>query len=74
METGEDVIILFYTAVQTRKKIISFSITYNKLCLRFLILGIKMKISCSCFYVTHLAIIEKTSLIIKKYIIIINKN
>lgn len=45
--------------------------TYNKPCLGFPILCIKMKISCSCFYVTHLVIVEKTSLMVKKKIIII---
>lgn len=42
LETGEDVIILFYTAVETRKKIISFSITYTKPCIRFPMSCIKM--------------------------------
>lgn len=47
--------------------------TYNKPCLRFPILCIKMKVSCSCFYVTHLVIAQETSLIVKKRITI-NKN
>lgn len=47
--------------------------TYSKPCLRFPILCIKMKISCSCFYVTHLIIVEKTSLMVKKKNLIIIK-
>lgn len=45
--------------------------TYSKPCLRLPILCIKLKISCSCFYVTHLVIVEKTSLMVKKKLIII---
>lgn len=60
LESVEGVISLLYTAARAAEKTMLFSFSYliHKTCLMVLILCVeKMKISCSCFSITHLVIV-----------------